>query len=91
LDGVRASADRQLSELEAVAREVRSELEERWPREWMKLMHGKRVLGEFLSTTPMRSVGDLVAAMAQAIADEPSLMPKGLAALKGRIEELRRE
>lgn len=90
LGALRESAHAQLSDVEAAVEAARSDLHSRWPNEWPTLMHGKRVLGQFLSTTPFRSIGDLIAAMAQAVADEPDLLASGLAALKGRIEEIER-
>jgi hypothetical protein len=68
-----------------VAAEVEEELNKRWDTDFLKLMDGKRALGEFLSFTPLRSIGDLVSALAHTVREDDGAVPPGIQALRNHL------
>lgn len=83
------STARKLDKFDQVEAEVSRDLDARWERDWFKLMHGKRVLGQYVRATPFRSQSDFVSALTHTLREEPDCMPPGLSAFRERMDQLR--
>jgi hypothetical protein len=91
LEAQSASVASKLSEFDQVTAVIEERVRDVWDDEWFKFMDGKRALGEFLTTTPFRTVADYISAATHALKELPAVMPPGLAALRARLAGMRGE
>ena len=88
LQEVQRVAGEKLGEFDKAAAEVAADLQQRWMKDFLKLVDGKRLFSEFVALTPFSSSSDLRAALAQTAHDHPELLPPGLQRLRDRIHKL---
>jgi hypothetical protein len=68
--------------------EIRSMVRRDWESRWKEWAQGKRVLAQFLSETPYRSLGHFIDAMTATCIEDPSLMPLGFTELREKLRVL---
>lgn len=81
----------QLERFPELLPEMRTQLEQVWATEWLRLVNGKRVLHKFIDRhSPYKDRRAFCNLLARTVHMHPDLLPQGLSELKERLEVLER-